>query len=267
MPEPTTSGLGAIAAQLQEDGVARLLGPTAEYLGEELEVYTQRRIDNVGRIFARAEAKLGSKLDQPGQVPPKVLKTIINDGCYADNLLAIEYFGGVLASSRTENGRDDRGARIARMVDSMSSFQLRSHFITYAAVASVFQNKSMSIGDPAHREAMQLFIPYAGWADAMELTNAERQSPQLVSHIWFGLANDGLIGPTWYLGDRESIKQVFDAAPSDGVVCEPSILGAELLLWALGSGNSSIDDLLTGQLDLSFYGAPVPVEGAIPIKG
>lgn len=110
MPDPITAvGAGAIAAYLGKDGLAKLLGPTADYLGGELQAYTQRRMENVGRIFSRAESKLGDKLERPGQVPPKVLKTIINDGSYADDELAVEYFGGVLASSRTEIGRDDRG--------------------------------------------------------------------------------------------------------------------------------------------------------------
>lgn len=38
MSEPiTTVGLGAIAAYLGKDGLAKLLGPTAEYLGGELQ--------------------------------------------------------------------------------------------------------------------------------------------------------------------------------------------------------------------------------------
>ena len=66
--------------------------------------------------------KLGDKLDRPGQVPPKALKTIVNAGSYFDDAIAVEYIGGVLASSRTEVGRDDRGSRIAKMIDSLSVF-------------------------------------------------------------------------------------------------------------------------------------------------
>ncbi len=266
MPEPSNPGIGAIASHLSSDRLDRLLGSTSDYLGVELQDFAQRRVDNVGRIFARAEAKLGEKINLPGQVPPKVLKTVLHEGSYADNDLAIEYFGGVLASSRTETGRDDRGARIAGIVDKMSSLQLRSHFLTYAAIASVFRKQPLTIGDPAQRELMRTFIPYAGWADAMELDDGERQNPQLVSNIWFGLASDGLIGPTWYLGDTQSLKQVFSDCPSDGVVCEPSIPGAELFLWALGNGDQSIDTLITDELDLTFEGAPAPIEGVLATR-
>lgn len=111
MPEPTILGLGAIAAYLGKDGLQKLLGPTADYLGAGLKDFTQKRIDNVGSIFRRADEKLGERRDQPGTIPPKVLKTIINDASFNDDKLAVEYFGGVLASSRTQLGRDDRGGR------------------------------------------------------------------------------------------------------------------------------------------------------------
>ena len=59
MPEPTTLGLAALAAYLGKDGVAKILGPTADYLGDQLKVFTQKRIDNVGKIFSNAEKKAG----------------------------------------------------------------------------------------------------------------------------------------------------------------------------------------------------------------
>ena len=95
MPEPTTVGLAALVAYLSKDGVSKILGPTADYLGGQFKEFTQKRIENVGKIFSNAEKKLGNKIDRPGQVPPKVLKTIINDGSYSDDDVTVEYFGGV----------------------------------------------------------------------------------------------------------------------------------------------------------------------------
>ena len=55
MAEPiTTVGLGAIAAYLGKDGLAKILGPTADYLGGELQEFTKKRIDNIGKIFTRS---------------------------------------------------------------------------------------------------------------------------------------------------------------------------------------------------------------------
>src|ERR1043166_8770153 len=86
---------------------AKLLGPTFDYMGEGLKVGTQKGVANVGRIFTSAAKKLGPKLEEPGGVQPKVLKGILTEGAFCDDPLAAEYFGGVLASARSGNSRDD----------------------------------------------------------------------------------------------------------------------------------------------------------------
>lgn len=68
MPEPvTTVGLGAIAAYLGKDGLQKLLGPTADYLGQGLKEFTQKRAQTVGRIFENAASKLGKKMEAPAR--------------------------------------------------------------------------------------------------------------------------------------------------------------------------------------------------------
>lgn len=115
MEPATTVGLGAITAYLAKDGIAKLLGPTADYLGEGLRDLTQRRIESIGKMFSNASKKLGPQLNMPGQVPPRILRTVMNEASYFEDHVALEYFGGVLASSRTEGGRDDRGARLIKV--------------------------------------------------------------------------------------------------------------------------------------------------------
>jgi hypothetical protein len=139
MVEPiTTVGLGAVAAYLTKDGIAKLLGPTAEYLGDGLRDFTKRRAENISRIFQKASEKLGNRIETPGEVPPRVLKAVLNEGSFCDDELAAEYFGGVLASSRTEQGRDDRGARIAKILDGLSTYQIRAHYLIYATIKQTF---------------------------------------------------------------------------------------------------------------------------------
>ena len=121
MPEPLTLGLGAMGAYL----IPKLLGPTADYLGVEMQALTEKRVNNIKGIFLNARDKLSDrKLNGPGAVSPKVLKIIINDGSYSDDALSVEYFGGVLASSKAEVSRDDRGSRLARAIDVLSTYQL-----------------------------------------------------------------------------------------------------------------------------------------------
>lgn len=68
------------------------------------------------------------KLRRPGAVPPKVLKGIIGEAPFCDDELSAEYFGGVLASSRTGVSRNDRGAAFAALVGRLSAYEIRAHF-------------------------------------------------------------------------------------------------------------------------------------------
>ena len=54
--------------------IERILGPTADYLGKEIQSWTEKRLNNVKNIFSNAEKKLGKEIEKNGTVPPKVLK-------------------------------------------------------------------------------------------------------------------------------------------------------------------------------------------------
>jgi len=242
VPEPiTTVGIGAIAAYIGKDGIQKLLGPTADYLGNGLRDLTQKRAENVARIFQRAEAKLSKEKHDTGSVPPKVLKTIINDGSYNDDDIAVEYFGGVLASSKTELGRDDRGARIAKHVDEMSTYQLRTHFLIYSTIKHLFKDKGF-LFNMNDRVKMEVFIPFSQYSHLMEFTNEElAKADTLLRHTLFGLANDGLIENNFQYGSKDSMVKRVPKAEFDGFVCQPSALGAELYLWAFGEGDKPLN--------------------------
>ena len=267
MPEPiTTVGLGALAAYLTKDGVSKILGPTADYLGGQLKEFTQKRIENVGKIFLNAERKLGNKLDRPGQVPPKVLKAIINEGSYSDDGVAVEYFGGVLASSRTEVSRDDRGSRLAKIIDNLSTYQMRSHYLIYSTISELFSNSGNSFSLDTDRQKMQLFVSFQDYVEAMEFTQQEWDNPQILNHIFHGLSTDGLISQTWYFGNKELLKQYVSSVPSSGIVCTPTALGAELLLWAFGHGDKSLNFLFTGDFSTEIEGIPKSIFNAVATK-
>ncbi|HIF9251299.1 TPA: hypothetical protein ACX6RB_002405 [Photobacterium damselae] len=267
MPEPiTTVGIGAIAAYLGKDGLQKLLGPTADDLGTGLRDFTQKRVENVGRIFQTAETKLGDKKDADGSVPPKVLKTIINDGSYNDDSVAVEYFGGVLASSKTELGRDDRGARMAKIVDDLSTYQLRTHFLIYATIRQLFKEKGF-IFNMDDRDKMEIFIPYSFYTGAMDFTQEElNKGETLVRHTFFGLANDGLIENNFQYGSKESINRRFAKAEYDGIICQPSALGAELFLWAFGQGDKALNYIFDSSFNPLIEGLSPVIQNTVAAK-
>lgn len=269
MPEPlTTVGLGAIAAYLGKDGLAKLLGPTADYLGGELEEFTRKRINNVGSIFGNAEKKLGDKINEPGTVPPKVLKTIINEGSYSEDEIAVEYFGGVLASSRSELPRDDRGARIARALDNLSSYQLRCHYLIYSTISNLFKGQEQSLHQHTGRSKLEIFMPLEGFANSMGVSQEEWDNPQLLTHIFNGLSSDGLIGENWAFGSEETLKTMSRGSTftEPGIVCTPTANGAELFLWGFGSGSMHLDYLFSNDFSSEIDGMASMVENARSTK-
>lgn len=264
MPEPiTTVGLGAIAAYLGKDGLAKLLGPTAEYLGSELQEFTKKRIENIGKIFSKAEIKLGDDINKPGRVPPKVLKTIINEGSYCEDAVAVDYFGGILASSRTEVGRDDRGGRIAKLLDGMSTYQIRTHYIIYSFIRRIFRDSGY-VFNMDDRPKMELFIPWNSYFLSMQFDNKERdQLIPILNHSFFGLNSDDLI-ETFQYGPKEHITKHYDQAEDGGIIVQPSALGAELYLWGYGKGDKDLSYVLNNDLIQDIEDIPLILEGVAP---
>lgn len=263
----TGVGTGVVAAYLSKDGLEKLLGPTAEYLGEGLRDLAKRRTENIGRILQNAYKKLGDKLDEPGTVSPRVLKTVINEGSYCEDKIAIEYFGGVLASSRTPLLRDDRGSRIAKIVDGLSTYQIRSHYLMYETIRRLFTGTGLAI-DMIDVPKMRIMLPLSDFTQAMEFSEQEvRKRKQLLEHILFGLAAESLIDPSnWLFGPKAEMAKVYSDAGDSGIVFMPSPLGVEVFLWAFGEGNERVSYFLNPNFSPHLNEVANGVENAVRIK-
>lgn len=230
-------GLGAIAAYLGKDGLAKLLGPTADYLGGELKEFAQKRIENVGKIFANATEKMPPEMQNVGAVPPKVLRNVLNDGSYSSDSIGIEYFGGILASSKSDSGRDDRGARLAQKISFLTSYQLRAHYILYSALALCYKGEQKKI--TSSWSELRVFIPITSFVSNMDFSQSEiAQFEVFLSHIFNGLHGESLIGMGWVYGNPDFIREQIGDVSIDtpGVTFIPSAAGVELFLWAFGFG-------------------------------
>ncbi len=229
--------------------VEKILGPTAEYLGVGLKDWTERSIRNVGRVFQKAEEKLGPRIEKPGAVPPKVLKEVLEQAAFSDDELAAEYFGGVLASSRSEVGRDDRGAGFTALIGRLTSYQIRSHYFFYTLVHEVFAAADVNLGVPQGRQQCQTFIPFASYVAALEFSEKEDASV-IISHVMFGLARENLIDDHFEFGGVDHIRKAFVKAEQPGLVFTPSALGVELFLWANGRGDLALNSILDQSIRL-----------------
>ncbi len=225
-----------------KDIIVKLLGPTADYLGGELQFFIQKRIQNIKQILENAWVKLQQQgRDQiNGTVSPKVLKGIINEGSYAEDFLSIEYFGGVLASSRTDISYDDRGAYFNSLISRLSTYQLRMHYVFYHILKQEFHGENINFGIDTERNKLRLFIPFSSWIKSMNFTGKEvDQIGTYFDHIINGLLREQLIDTWFHFGEVEYLKKHFEKALESGVMLQPNRLGFELFYWAYGLGTEN----------------------------
>jgi len=222
--------------------IEKILGPTADYIGGQLKEWTEKRVNNTAKIFKNAEKKLGNKINENGKVPPKVLKGILEDGAWSEEELQVEYFGGVLASSRTLVSRDDRGSYFTSLISRLSTYQLRTHYLFYQSVKQHFDGEKINIGDADDRDKLELFIPMKTYREAMDFSKDEmpKRYDLLVHSIW-GLNKEELISDFQY-GNKDYIKSRFSNANQAGIIFVPTTLGIELFMWAFGLGQLPINN-------------------------
>lgn len=172
--DPNTGLIVLGTALGSKDLVIKLLGPTAEYLGEGLQSFTQQRVENVAQIFKNAERIAGDDLEKEGSVPPRVLKGIINEGSYINERLSSEYFGGVLASSRTSTSRDDRGSTYISLLSRMSTYQIRTHYIFYKLIKEVYDGiEGNPLNSQNTRFELKVYLPMSTYSEMMEFDEQE----------------------------------------------------------------------------------------------
>jgi len=231
------TGLSILGGAIGGAKVAeKILGPTAEYIGEQIKEWTEKRINNTARIFQNANSKLGDKINQEGNVSPKVLKGILEDGAWCEEDLQIEYFGGVLASSRGEVSRDDRGAYYTNLISKLTTYQIRTHYLFYHLIKKIFDGRPININDGNEWWDLQVYLPYSTYFEAMDFNDIEyKEVWNILSHSTWGLNKEQLISD-FSFGQKDHLIAKFPQANNEGIVFKPSKLGVELFLWANGYG-------------------------------
>jgi hypothetical protein len=251
--EPVSAALaggamGMYVAKKVTDGLAKLLGPSADEVAQALQRFTETKLRNVGRVVEAAERKTSSCAEGGGAVPLRVALRVLDEGAYADNDLVVEYLGGVLASSRTPGGRDDRGNTFIALVSRLSTYQLRTHYIFYSEFQRLLHGQQIELRDADEVDASgQIFVPHTVWHEAMDYGRGE--DPLIIgsSTMWWlrreQLLDWGGDGDPAYL---ESISRYQNYSfPESGTIALPTIPGVELYLWALGKGHLHSRDFLT----------------------
>jgi hypothetical protein len=177
MVHPVLAAKALVGSGDSEGLMRRVLGPPADALGETLARWVEFRTRNVGCILEKADDKLGSRRAEEGEVPFRIAGAIFEAGSYCDSELMAEYLGGVLASSRTVEGRDDRGARWVGLITGLSSYEIRMHYLFYATAHQVYRDAELQTmwGDEASYagQGLEVLFDLADFVNAMEFGEGE----------------------------------------------------------------------------------------------
>ena len=248
MPEPiSTVGGAAVIAYLSKDGISKLLGPTADYLGGEIKELVEKSKQNLASVFKSAEKKCGEKIHDSAQVNSRVFKHIYDEARFCENELFSEYFGGVLASSRTKEGVDDRGVYYTQIVQSLSSYQLRCHYLFYYLMWSLSEGSKLNLLVPSDRKKLTIIIPIEVYASTFAVTDTEKEN-SIISHSLSGLAKSDLINNNFLLEQPEQLKKRGIDVSSLSFVIEPTITGFELFNWAHGMGSNVLNSFFNPEI-------------------
>lgn len=225
--------------------LARVLGPAADEIGEGLRRYTNLRMQNVGRIVNKADRKRG-RVESDGQVPPRVAHRLLDEGSYCDDELMAEYLGGVLAASKTPDGRDDRAVVWSSLVASMSTLQIRAHFLLYREWAAVLRGRTdINLGKVDASRETRLHVELASFLRGLVQEDGIDYLEAL-SHSIMGLRRLDLLGNDYGWGKRESMVQSGFTGPYEiALNVTLSQQGLELYGWAQGVSGLSYQDFAT----------------------
>ena len=157
--EIEVSGPGEWAAK-------KLLGPVLAELGEDLKrIYALGR-DKIIQVACRKTENI-----QDGKIPNlRVTRDVFWNGAFTDEEVCAEYFGGILASSRTEDGEDDSCIPFVDVIKSLSASQLRLHYVIYHALNKILLHKRLSTNIAQGSSIQGISV----WLSSLELLTVHR---------------------------------------------------------------------------------------------
>lgn len=262
MVDPVTGGILVAGGMALQNALGRVVGPAADEVAVVLARFTKHRLENVARVTEVADRLSG---DKPGAVPMRVAMRVFEEGSYSDDEMVVQYLGGVLASSRTPFGRDDRGNTYTALVSRLSTYHLRTHYIWYSEWRRLLLGTPFNIFLEVERQSLGvMFMPFSSYAPAMDFEDTE-DAEEIFRHSVFALERESL-SQVHTAGNVDHVRKRYPNAPEPGMVVVPTVQGAELFLWGMGQGQRGAAALLDQALgDLSAGGVVVP-PGAVLVK-
>lgn len=231
-----------VTAYIAKDMVKALLGPTMEYLGQETKGLVEKCNINISNIFKKAYAKI-IDIDDPQLVNVRAFREIINEGKMIEDELFAEYFGGLLASSRSPDGKDDRAVYYINMIKSLSIYQIKIHFLTYSKLFEEIKENFLDIRSLKERKKIKIYIPEHVIHEYFRCHAS--QVFLFATHALTGLSEKSLIFRESSFGSAYN-EHKFETS---GIITGPTVLGIELYFLANGLKNIGINELTSHNVE------------------
>ncbi|MGE5425468.1 MAG: hypothetical protein ACM3PZ_00015 [Bacillota bacterium] len=136
----------------------KLLGKTFDVVSADIANLYEKGRD---KIIEKATKKI-SDVNDGKSSNLRVTRDVFWNGSFTDESICAEYFGGILASSRSEDGKDDNGVYYVDLIKSLSSNQLKLHYLIYHAFNKYFSShgseKNLNPGQESELSAKSIFL-------------------------------------------------------------------------------------------------------------
>ncbi len=129
----------------------KLFGKILDEMGDDLnKIYKTNR----EKLLAKATKKV-KKPDDGAKPNLRVARDVIWNGAVTDDEVCAEYFGGLLAASRSADGKDDSALIYVDCIKALSSKQLHLHFAIYSSMHALL-NQSKKVVNPGMQDEFSI---------------------------------------------------------------------------------------------------------------
>lgn len=146
-------GTGVLAAAYVG---TKLFGPALATMGDDINKLYVKGRDKIVEVATK-------KVDDPEdgkKVNLRAARDVVWNGAITEDEVCAEYFGGMLAAARSEDGRDDGVVHYVDTIKAMSTQQLELHYVIYKAWQALLleEQSSINVGYGAEVESKRLFF-------------------------------------------------------------------------------------------------------------
>lgn len=196
----------------------KILGPTLDAMGEDLKrLYAAGR----DRVLAAAERKI-ENLDDGKRANLRTARDVLWHGAVTEDTVSAEYYGGLLAASRSSDGQDDTAIPFVNAIKALSRRQLKMHFDIYWSLEQMMlaQMAKGNSRDPAEvRDGRTVCIAGNIFISAIDLRVLEQQ---------------GLVG-VWTIDDMNFETKEGEKRGVDCISAQTTMFG--VMLYAAAHNN------------------------------